>query len=202
MVNAGVIHGCFSLDCINAEGFGNIAPLFQDLYSFPTYQCVICVYDVDCRQLDSISPYQMTKAKLEMVLGSEASVRKVSFCTNPNFLQIYLLAKDELSNVRLTSTSKETNSPLVHSYWPEIGREVHHAKGKISTKHYDAISWQLRIMNGMFYSGKDAYTPLLEHCRELSADYIHDCPGSNVPLLIRALLDGDVGFFEAIMEDL
>lgn len=195
--DSGVLHPSLDLYCVNAGGFGSVAPLFQDYFSDSLFDCVVCVYDVDYRAMDPSSPYHVARDGLKKVLDREEAVDAVSFCTNPNFLQIYMLAVKRLCEVSLTSTSKETNTPLVHECWPTI------AKPKSSgTKGYDATDWQLREMNAAFYQGAQMYQRLLRHCEELSENYLTNEPGSNVPSLISALLSGDIRFFENINKKL
>lgn len=187
------------IENINAGGFGGVAPLFQDYRSYSLYDCVICLYDVDYRQNEPDSPFVSVREGLKEILDEDKSVEAVSFCTNPNFLQIYLLSMKELSEVELFSTSKKTNTELVHLCWPNIAKPKTNAQGKNCTKEYDASGWQLEIMNAPLMEGPHCYQKLLGNASALPENYLlTDRPGSNVLKLIDALLKGDCEFFESI----
>ena len=196
---SGAISSNIALLNIDAGGFGRVAPYFQDYLAIELFDCVVCVYDVDYRQAESGSPYQNIREGLLKILGNEEAVNAVSFCTNPNFLQIYLLSKKPLNEVCLTQTSKKMNTEYVHLCWPDIAKEKKKEDGTDQTKGYDATEWQLRLMNTHFYESSESYQALLENCQCLPKDYLFcDSPGSNAPNLIRALLEGDTKFFKAI----
>lgn len=201
MKNSGVIPSNLSIDVYNAEGYGYVAPLFQEYNSYELYDCVTCVYDVDYRQFEKDSPYLRVFRQLIDILGNEDAAKAVSFCTNPNFLQIYLLSMRPLSEIALFATSKKTNTPFVHLCWPEIAKKKVDENGKDQTKDYDATKWQLQIMNAHFLEEKQSYITLLDHLNDLPNDYLlPHYPGSNVGSLIRALLFGDTMFFKQIIE--
>ena len=82
----------FNVEIINAGGEGSVPAFFHDCYSNPIYDCTVAIYDVDnkCNQDKSI--YNLTKNKLENIVGN--NVDAISFCTNPNILQIVLLGCD------------------------------------------------------------------------------------------------------------
>ena len=198
MNEAGVVSETISLTVVNAGGGGAVVPLFQDYLSYELFDCVLCVYDVDYRQNEPDSPFSKIREGLMKVLAETAIVDSVSFCTNPNFLQIYLLSVKELSEVRLLDTSKTTNTAFVHLCWPDIAKKKTDDRGRDRTKVYDATAWQLRIMNAPLMEGIAKYRLLIRNARGLSKNYLQSiCPGSNVIDLIEALLDGDCAFFRA-----
>lgn len=162
------------------------------------YDCVICVYDVDNKANDSASPYNITKNKIKRFFGNEEVVNAVSFCTNPNILQLFLLIADTLENVSLKSTSKSTNSSLVHKYWKEI---PDNKKDNVTIKNkscYDASKWQLDIIkNSIIYETYD-YLDIFKHAIKLSKNYEKDIPSSNLLPLLIALRDGNLDFFKNI----
>lgn len=194
-----VISDSFKVEVCDAGGFGGVGPLFQDQFGADLYDCVLCVYDVDFKADDAASPFGVIQNDLLEVLGSQEAVDAVSFCTNPNFLQIYLLGMDVADNVALHSTSKVDNTGLVHKYWPSIAKPKKDLHGHDATKNYDAKKWQLEIINESFCKNPDQYKAIIRNAVALGNEYRDGGnPGSNVPLLLSALINGDVAFFENI----
>ena len=110
----------FDLNFVNAHGFGNIGPYVQDEIAKEENDVVLAVYDVDDHKTTA---FETVQTQLMDILGTQKRVDAVSICTNPNILQIILLGCDTLNNVTLTSTSKESNTPIVHKYWNDIGKK-------------------------------------------------------------------------------
>ncbi len=184
----------FIVDAINANGSGNIPLLFQDYLSNPFYDLILCVYDVDNRAEDQDSPFSKTRKGLKNVLQKDEKVDGVSFCTNPNIIQFFLLGADKLENVKLTSTSKAVNSKILHKYWNEIGRN--------QDKKYDAREWQLKIIVDSYVYDSTypySYSTLLENAKQLPLDYKKKLPGSNLPLLLDALKTGDENYIQDLI---
>ena len=187
---------------INAGGYGNIGAYFQEFYSDPSYDCVIAIYDVDNKSNDNNSPYSFVRKELLSILGDASEVDLVSFCTNPNILQIILLGCDKLPNVSLSTSSKSVNSSIVHKYWPKIAFKKQ--KDKIIKSGYDASKWQLDIIkNSFIYSEQPHYNydDLINNSLALSSDYKKNLPASNVPQLLKALKEGNVSFFDKIKKE-
>lgn len=76
---------------------------------------MFAVYDVDYRQNEEDSPFRTVRKQLLEILGYENSVNAASLCTNPNILQLFLLAKDTLDKVALKQTSKKYNTKSLES---------------------------------------------------------------------------------------
>lgn len=181
----------------NAYGFGNVASLYQNAFIQDEYDCVLCVYDVDYRQSEKDSPYNTVVGQLTLVLGKKTSVMAISFCTNPNILQMLLLGCDDFEKVKLTSGSKKGNTKIVHKYWDKIGR----TDGKKQKPCYDAQGWQLDIIkNSFLYDEQPSYSydSLLLRCSSVPTNYLLEEPGTNIPLLLNSLKEGKISFFESI----
>lgn len=189
----------FVLDVEDAKGYGGIADAFLSaLREGELFDCVICVFDVDNRLADKNSPYARTRKQLFSIFGNGKIVDAVSFCTNPNILQYFLLAADTLDKVSLKLTSKAENTPLVHKYWPMIASGKKDKYGRSMKSCYDASSWQLEIIKYSIINEEYSYSDLLENSRALSTDYKTNLPGGNLLPLLMALKDGDEEFFNQI----
>lgn len=140
-------HESIELDVESSYGYGEIGDAYLNAIRDERNDCVLCVYDVDGRANEDESPYKRTYKKLLEVLGDSKVVKKVSFCTNPNILQLFLLAADSLDKVALKTTSKNKNSQLVHLYWNSIASGAKDEKGRNIKPLYNASKWQLDIMN-------------------------------------------------------
>lgn len=199
--SCGGVHPCLDILPYNAGGFGNVAPFFQEFLGDPSFDLVLAVYDVDGRENEENSPYCVVRDQLKSILGEEEAVDAVSFCTNPNILQILLLGCAPLEKVSLTSTSKKTNGEIVSHYWPSIAKKE--KEGKNIKTGYDAIRWQLDLIKASYIYEEEPsyqYSALLERSSNMEHDYKHLMPASNVSDLLLALESGDLSFFEAIME--
>lgn len=189
----------FFLDIENVTGYGGIADAFLSaLREDGLFDCVICVYDVDNRIGEKDSPYNLTREQLVSLFGDESIADAVSFCTNPNILQYFLLAADSLDKVALESTSKKTNSMLVHQYWPEIASGKIDEQGRKKKSDYDASIWQLEIMKYSIINDKYKYANLLNNALCLPLDYKKELPGGNLLPMLIALKTGEEEFFEKI----
>ena len=188
----------FEISIDNACGSGAVADLFLLALRDDYYDCVVAVYDVDNRQNESGSPYNKTRKQLFDVLGDWELVDLVSFCTNPNILQLFLLAMDTLKNVALIKTSKTYNTEIVHKYWPKIASGAKDSKGRNIKPGYDALEWQLNIIKDSIIYDESKYQSILDNSNELPIDYKNKLPGSNVTLLLKALRSGDIDFFKDI----
>lgn len=175
-----------NLMVINAESGSNIPFYYQDEVSSGYYDHIFCVYDVDGKGVEHGSEFMTIKKGLFNILGDNDKVEACSFCTNPNILQIILLATNKLENVKLTNSSKKVNSDLVHSIWEKIGHK----------KHYDASSWQLDIIKNSIIYGPHSYDTLLENAKDLELDYINNMPGSNILKLLLFLKNNDNNFLK------
>ena len=188
------VHESIELTFNNAGGSGTVAAYYQSEMNSEEHDCNLCVYDVDYRQNEEKSPYNLIQEQLLLILGSEEMVDRISFCTNPNILQILLLGCDYIDNVKLMSSSKKDNTEMVHKYWDEIGRP----KADNRTKYYDAKEWQLRIVLDSYEYGSYNYETLYNNCALISNDYLTSKPGSNLYELLKALKEGNIEYFEAI----
>ena len=189
----------FVLDIEDAGGYGNIADCFlSTLREGELYDSVICAYDVDNRIKDSDSPFNQTREQLNSLFGDYNVTNAVSFCSNPNILQYFLLAADKLSELALTSTSKLKNTKLVNKYWPQIGTNKIDSLGRKIKPDYDAQQWQLDIIKFSLINGDYSYANLLDNAKEMPTDYLNNIPGGNLLPLLIALKDGDIEFFEHI----
>lgn len=187
------------LDIENANGSGKIADLFLSALREDIYDCVICVYDVDYSANDVKSAYCKIRNQLNSLFGDEEITERVSFCTNPNIMQIFLLAADSLDKVSLLTTSKKTNSSLIHYYWPEIASGKTDSLGRKIKNDYSAKKWQLEIIKYSILNQEYPYSRLLENAKQLSTDYKNqEKPGSNLLDLLLALKNGDINFFNEI----
>lgn len=190
----------FHIDIENVGGFGGIADAFLvALREDDLFDCIICVYDVDNRINDKKSPYNMVRNQLNLLFGNEKITESVSFCTNPNIMQLFLLAADTLQNVTLSITSKKINTSLIHKYWPEIASGKIDKLGRKIKQNYDASNWQLDIIKYSILNGEYSYNTLLENAKALSANYKkNNIPGSNLLSLLLALKDGNKKYFSKI----
>lgn len=188
------VHENIDLTFQNAGGFGTVAAYYQSEMNSESHDCNLCVYDVDYRQSESESPYNHIQDQLLLILGEKEMVDKVSFCTNPNILQILLLGCDDIKQVKLMSGSKKDNTGIVHKYWDEIGRQ----KEDNRTKYYDAKEWQLKIISDSYEYGPYAYETLYKNCASIPKDYLKYEPGSNIFELLKALKEGDTDYFKRI----
>lgn len=189
----------FVLDIEDACGYGNIADCFLNaLREGELYDSVICAYDVDHRIEDFNSPFNQTREQLDSLFGEQNVTNAVSYCSNPNILQYFLLAADELNKVALTSTSKTRNTKLVNKYWPQIGTNKTDSLGRKIKPDYDAQQWQLDIIKFSIINGNYSYENLLDNAKEIPIDYLNNIPGGNLLPLLIALKDGDIEYFELI----
>ena len=187
----------------NAYGSGNVASLYQNASIQEEYDCALCVYDVDYRQNEKESPYNRIVDELVLILGNKNRVKAISFCTNPNILQLLLLGCDCYENVKLLNGSKKENTPIVHKYWDKIGRINDGEQRKSS--YYDAKEWQLDIIkNSYIYEETPSYKydVLLENCLSVPTDYLTYYPGTNLLKLLEALREGKISFFSTINDKL
>ena len=183
----------------NAYGSGNVASLYQNASVQEEYDCVLCVYDVDYRQNEKESPYNHIVNELLLILGNKNRVKAISFCTNPNILQLLLLGCDCYENVKLLDGSKKENTPIVHKYWDKIGRINEGEQRK--SPYYDAKEWQLGIIkNSYIYEELPSYNyeTLLINCLAVPTDYLTNYPGTNLLKLLEALKEGKTAFFVSI----
>lgn len=187
----------------NAGGSGSIASLYQYARAQEEYDCVLCVYDVDYRQDEKKSPYNNVVYELTLILGKSDLVKKVSFCTNPNILQLLLLGCDSFDKVKLFKSSKKDNTPIVHKYWDKIGRDID--SGFKKSSYYDAKGWQLDIIkNSYIYEESPSYeyNDLYKNCKNVPSDYLSNEPGTNVFKLLESLKEGKTAFFDNINKKL
>ncbi len=194
IVEAKGLSGKISLSVKNAGGFGNIASYYQSYISNDEIDAVFAVYDVDYRQNEEDSPFRTVRKQLLEILGYENSVNAASLCTNPNILQLFLLAKDTLDKVALKQTSKKYNTKFVRKYWPEIGKEKTNCNGLDNTNYYDAKIWQLELIKDDLLNS--SYQNLLNNLECLPTEYICNNPGGNLKPFLIALKDGDIEFFK------
>ncbi|HMM00091.1 MAG TPA: hypothetical protein PKC96_01955 [Bacilli bacterium] len=189
----------FALDVENANGCGGIADAFLSaLREDALFDCVICVYDVDNKIKDTNSPYNIVRRQLMLLFEDDSIVDSISFCTNPNILQFFLLAANCLNQVALTSTSKSTNSEYVHRYWPAINSKKTDELGRKIKPEYNASKWQLEIIKYSIINNEYTYSNLLENARSLPQNYKENLPASNLLPMLNALKDGDENFFKKI----
>lgn len=188
----------FVLEIENARGYGGIADAFLTTLREDIYDCVICVYDVDDRVNDKYSPFNITRKQLTLLFGDENITEAVSFCTNPNILQYFLLACDTLDKVELKFTSKASNTSLVIKYWKEIASGKIDKYGRNIKSNYDASKWQLDIMKYSILNGKYNYETLLENASLLPINYKESLPSGNLLPMLKALKNGDINYFKRI----
>lgn len=192
-------HKNFDLEVENACGFGNISDfLLLSLREGDSFDAVICVYDVDDRVGEKGSPYSIVRRQLLSIFGDEAVVDAISFCTNPNILQYFLLAADSLDEIALKSTSKRANTALIHKYWPKIGKEGTDSLKGGAKYYYDANHWQLALLKESIIYETYPYDKLLQNASSLSLDYKNELPAGNLYPLLVALKNGNQEFFKAI----
>lgn len=192
------VHESIDLTFCNAGGFGTVAAFYQSEMNSENHDCNLCVYDVDYRQNEDESPYNHIQEQLLLILGEKEMVDRVSFCTNPNILQILLFGCDCIDRVKLFSGSKKDNTEIIHKYWDEIGRQKHDNRGGLVTNYYDAKEWQLRIISNSYEYGPYTYDALYNNCSSLSKNYLLFEPGSNLFELLKALKEGNIDYFKEI----
>jgi len=193
------VHESIDLSVLNAMGASNIGPYYQYQLNDDVYDCVVCVYDVDFKFNEESSAFNKVRNDLYSILGDYALVDSVSFCTNPNILQILLLGCDDLSFVKLNSASKKENTKIVNRYWNKIGKQKKNQKGQPVCSYYDASKWQLRIIEDSFKYEEYSYATLLNNSLKLDMNYKNYTePGSNIISLLLALKNGDIQFFKNI----
>ena len=191
----------FVLEIEDARGHGNIADLFLSaLREGELYDCVICVFDVDDKAKQRDSPYNMVRKQLMSIFQDSIVIDAISFCTNPNILQYFLLSADSLPNVALKTTSKSTNSNLVRKYWPKIALEKTDEFWRKIKSGYIASRWQLEEIEYSIINNVYSYDNLLKNAVCLSLDYKNDLPAGNLLPLLIALKNGDVNYFKRIRE--
>lgn len=196
----GYINSCFEVFVFNAGGEGSVPSYFQDKYADPHYDCALAVYDVDNKYNGDKTLFNLTREKLLSIIGNKQGVNSVSFCTNPNILQILLLGCDSLDKVSLVSTSKKANTNLVSHYWPQMTPKV--KNGKQIKGGYDASEWQLKMIKDSFqYDDKVSFKNILENSKVLDREYTKSCPASNVQMLLSALESGNIEFFKKIAKN-
>lgn len=189
----------FYIEIENAHGFGQIADYFLTaLREDELYDCVVCVYDVDGKIDEPNSPYNIIRKQLNNTFGDETITDKVSFCTNPNILQLFLLAADTLDKTKLSTSSKQVNTEFVHRYRPKIASRKSDSMGRIKKQYYDASAWQLDIIKYSILDETYPYDTLLKNAEKLSENYKDIIPASNLPKLLIALKNGDINFFSSI----
>lgn len=188
----------FVLEIENANGYGGIPDAFLNTLREDIYDCVICVYDVDDRANDKYSPFNITRKQLTLLFGDENITDAVSFCTNPNILQYFLLACDTLDKVELKFTSKASNTPLVKKYWKKIASGKIDKYGRNIKSNYDASKWQLDIIKFSILNGEYNYEILLENASLLPINYKESLPSGNLLPMLNALKKGDVDYFKKI----
>ena len=181
------VHESINLTFINAGGSGNVAPFYQSEINSESHDCNLCVYDVDYRQHEPKSQFALIQKQLVSILGEQEMANRVSFCSNPNILQIILLGCDSIDNVRLMSGSKKDNTEIVHRYWDKIGHQKHDKRGLLITDYYDAEAWQMKVIIDSFEYGPYTYETLFNNCSCLSKNYLSNEPGSNLFELLKAL---------------
>lgn len=135
---------------------------------------------MDNRVQENNSPFNITRKQLLSILGEAMVVDAVSFCTNPNILQYFLLAMDGLPRVFLTGTSKAANTIYVHQYWEQIASNKTDEKGRKTKSFYDASKWQLDIMKYSVINDPRRYSDLLSNAEKLSQNYKEELPGGNL----------------------
>ena len=185
----------------NAGGFGNVGPFFQEMFSDPGIDCVIAVYDVDNKAKEKDSPYCSVRKDLVSILGDNESAKIVSFCTNPNILQILLLGCDCIENTSIQTSSKKDNTDVVTKYWPKINAKK--KDGQRIKRGYDASKWQLDIIKNSYIYEEEvsySYDDLLSNTQKMNVEYETCLPASNIGRLLLALKRGDIEFFKKIKE--
>lgn len=188
----------FLLEITNAEGSGNIGNKFLCALREEIFDCIICVYDVDNKAKEEKSSYNLVRKDLKNIFGEDSLVDEVSFCSNPNILQYFLLFCDSLDKVALRSTSKVKNTCIVHKYWPEIGTKKKNVDGKQIKPDYDALDWQLDIMKYSIVNGNYNFTNIFSFGNDLPLNYKENLPSGNLLPMLNALKNGDSKFFERI----
>ena len=188
----------FYIEIEDATGYGDIADAYLSSLREDMYDCVICVYDVDNKNGITKSPYNITRFRLMAIFQDEEIVDAISFCTNPNILQYILLLADSLEKVALKSTSKTTNTKLVHNYWPNIASGKTDSKGRKIKQNYDASNWQLDIIKYSVINQEYPYLNIFKNAKELPLDYKNFIPAGNLLPLLIALKEGDESFFKRI----
>ena len=186
------------LDIEDVSGYGNMEEACLEALREEIYDCVICVYDVDNKICEKDSPYNNVRKKLFAIFGNEEEVESVSFCSNPNILQYFLLAADTLDSVKIVSSSKKENSKLVHKYWPEIASNKTDKNGKKIKSEYAAHKWQLDIIKYSIINEEYSYENLLKNAKELPLDYKKNLPGGNLYPLLVAIKDGNEMYFSEL----
>lgn len=97
----------FALSSRNAHGAGNI-PLFVDsALGSGQFDVVFAVYDVDGKGNEEDSTFSKVRKGLVRMLEDQELVDEISLWTNPNILQMILLACRPLSEVGLHTTVKK-----------------------------------------------------------------------------------------------
>ncbi len=188
----------FDISIEESTGYGGIADAYLSSLREGMFDCILCVYDVDNKANIKNSPFNITLDKITQIFNDRLVAELVSYCTNPNILQLFLLAADKLDNTRLTSSSKAINSVLVHKYWPKIASGKEDSQNRKIKPLYDAQSWQLDIIKYSIINNDYKYEDLLKNAKELNLDYKNNLPGSNLLPLLVALKNGDVSYFKNI----
>lgn len=193
ILRAQVDSGVFALTSHNAHGAGNI-PLFVDsALGSGQFDVVFAVYDVDGKGNEEGSTFSKARKGLARILGSQELVDSLSLWTNPNILQMILLACRPLSEVGLHTTVKKENSAIVNRCFPSIG--------KTDKSFYDAQKWQLDVIRYSFDGNPYRFEDIVANSKGLSDDF-RLIPSSNWPKVIKRLLNNDVGYFSELARKL
>ncbi|MBQ7277320.1 MAG: hypothetical protein IJS58_08760 [Bacilli bacterium] len=173
----------------NCGGAGNIPYYYQNELPLGNYDIIYCLYDVDDKVNDEKSQYNIIRKKLLRVLGSEDLVDKISLCTNPNILLLLLLGYADVSELNELTTSKKKNTKIIGKYCHEIGR----------TKEYDGHKWQVDLILNGYLDGRASYGKILDSYNQVSTNYKKESIASNVIIVLKALKEGDIQYFNEIM---
>ena len=183
----------FALSSRNAHGAGNI-PLFVDsALGSGQFDVVFAVYDVDGKGNEEDSTFSKVRKGLVRMLEDQELVDEISLWTNPNILQMILLACRPLSEVGLHTTVKKENSAIVSRCFPSIG--------KTDKSLYDAQRWQLDVIRYSFDGNPYRFEDVATNSKGLPDDF-RLIPSSNWPKVIERLLSDDVGYFTELARKL
>ena len=184
------LNDAFDITYRTCCGAGNIAAYYQAAIASEKYDLVFCIYDVDDKADIKDSPYNITREKLQRVLGSKALVDTVSLCTNPNILLLLLLGYDKPKNLIDLTASKSNNTDVIKRYCDKIGNK----------QKYAGHQWQVDLIIDDYVGGRALYDNIIDSYNELSKDYKKEKIASNLVIVLKEIKEGNVEYFKRIIK--
>jgi len=177
----------------NCNGGGRMPAIYQYELQSGNYDIIYCVYDVDYSNEDKNSMFSKIQKGLLRTLGNKDDVNKISLCTNPNILLILLCGyTNDINELKDISKNKSKNTDLIKKY----------CSLSFNKKEYDASKWQLELIEyDYFYTNVASYDKIINKLETLNNNYLGKEIGSNIILVLKAIKENNVSFFEKIISE-